>query len=180
MKRVFCIAERLAKELRQAREEEHAEAHEIATANGGGEFEPNVLIVEDDPSDAELAAIAVRAVGHVTATVAKTGDEAIDLLNRAKAGDRPPFQICFLDLNLVGSAAQGYQVLTHIRKISPQIHVIIVSGYIDQGVINFLANDRNAGGYVGIITKPLHEANLKEILAKHRMDGSDPCAGSNI
>lgn len=178
MKRVFCIAEKLVNELRQVREEEHAEAA-VATANHEN-FQANVLIVEDNESDAELAAEAVRAVGNITATIASSGDEAIRLLNSAKAGEGPPFHICFLDLNLIGSAAQGYQVLSHIRKISPQIHVIIVSGYIDQGVINFLAKDAGSGGYIGIITKPLHKANLKEILTKHRMNGTDLCSGENI
>jgi CheY-like chemotaxis protein len=178
MKRVFCIADKLVKELRAVNAEETAHLKK-ALPGAPGQFEPNVLIVEDDENDAQLSALAIRAVGGVSATIAKTGDEAIDLLNKAKAGDRPPFHICFLDLNLVGSAAQGYEVLRHIRKISPKIHVIVISGYIDQGVINFLASDKGSGGYIGIITKPLHEANLRDILAKHRMNGSDPCGDAS-
>lgn len=178
MKRVFCIAEKLVKDLRAVNAEETA--HLAKSGAAPSAFTPNVLIVEDDENDAELAAEAVRAVDNISATIAKTGDEAIRLLNAAKEGDRPPFHICFLDLNLIGSAAQGYQVLSHIRKISPQIHVIIVSGYIDQGVINFLAKDTGSGGYIGIITKPLHKANLREILSKHRMDGTNPCEGEHI
>ena len=181
MKRVFCIADKLVKELRAVNAEETAHLAKQGGAMPGlqREFEPHVLIVEDDENDAMLSAHAIEAVGGVAATIARTGDEAIKLLDAAKAGDRPPFHICFLDLNLVGSAAQGYEVLRHIRKINPKIHVIVVSGYIDQGVINFLASDKSTGGYIGIITKPLHEANLKEILAKHRMDGIDPCGDAS-
>ncbi len=174
MKRVVCIAEKLVAELRQVKAEEvRATGKAAEAAKAGADFIPNCLIVEDDEADAELSADAVRAVG-VNATIARSGDEAVRLLDMAKAGDRPPFHIVFLDLNLVGSAKQGYDVLRHIRRIAPAIHVIIVSGYIDQGVINFLAGDKSSGGYLGIITKPLHRANLSEILAKHRMNPKAP------
>lgn len=172
MERVFCIAEKLVNDLRKVRAEEAAHSGPAPDADS---FHPNCLIVEDDDNDAELAALAIEAVGNVSATIAKTGDEAIDLLNKAVAGDRPPFHIVFLDLNLIGSAAQGYHVLTHIRKIAPHIHVVIVSGFIDQGILNFLARDAGTGGYIGIVTKPLHRANLKEILAKHRMNPESLC-----
>lgn len=164
MKRIVQIAEQLAEEIRAAQREEQA-------LKGDGEASktiPNCLIVEDNPHDAELAARALRSMG-AEVRVAISGDQAIEILNQSANAVVPDFHIVFLDLNLTGSAAQGMQVLRHIRGQFPKLHVVIISGYIDEGLLNYISRSDKAGGYIGVISKPLDEMNVQEILEKHRL-----------
>lgn len=154
------MTEQLVADLREAN---------AAVLSDPDHFTPHCMIVEDDENDALLAKHAVEAVENVTADVIPSGDAAIQALRESKSGKRQPYQIVFLDLNLVGSMAQGYQVLQFIMREFPMIHVVIVSGSIDEGTLRFLAGDR----YIGVIRKPLHETNLREILRKHQMDSPD-------
>lgn len=128
----------------------------------------NCLIVEDDSNDAIMALEAVGSVGAVEAMVAKSGDEAIGLLNESVAGFRPKFDIVFVDLRLNGSEAQGQDVIRQIRERFPQTHTVIMSGYLSQGVVDALR-----GAYVGIVSKPLMPECLEEIISKHRMRHED-------
>lgn len=153
----MSITEKLAAEMRKAAREEGEPPRII----------PNCLLVEDDKADAELSIHALCAMG-AEVVHAMTGDQAIELLNKSKDPLKPDFHIVFLDLNLTGSAAQGLQVLQHIRTKFPSVHVVIVSGYIDEGILNLIASQKC--GYVGIIRKPLEKMDVAEILAKHRLD----------
>lgn len=161
------ITEQLLSDLRQTQVENAQAAAALSDA------ETNCLIVEDNEQDAYLSRMAIESVPHAHAHIASSGDDAIRLLQQSKTVGCP-FQIVFLDLNLRGSAAQGYDVLRYLRRELPHIHAIIVSGHIDSAILNFIATDKCSGGYLGVIAKPLHESNLREILAKHgRADIND-------
>lgn len=155
MNRIVSITRQLVEELREIQREEA--------------LIPNCLIVEDDDNDAELSRIALEAMGAKVHRV-KTGDEAIKILDASQDPDRPDYHIVFLDLNLIGSShmGTGYHVLKHVREKFKKLHVVIVSGYIDEGLINFITRD--PGGYIGIIQKPLERADVKEIFAKHNLN----------
>lgn len=162
MRRIVQITEKLVDDLRQAAREEGRKASTVAGA-------VRCLIVEDDCNDAELSKRALEAMG-CSVTLAATGDDAIGLLNQSVPEDQPNFDIVFLDLCLTGSAAQGIQVLTHIRKNFPELHVVVVSGFVDAGLMRFITEHKGPGsGYIGVITKPLHQMDVREILAKHRL-----------
>lgn len=124
----------------------------------------NCLIVEDDQNDAELSLEAIGNVGGVVALLARTGDEAMQLLQEAEGEFRPKFDIVFVDLKLAGSEAQGVDVIKKIQRQFPRTHTIIVSGTMSTDVLNQLQ-----GSYFGIVSKPLQRDNLDEILNKHRM-----------
>lgn len=173
VRRIACITEKLVQALRSVTIAEQTNPP-VDTLS----FQPNCLIVEDDPNDSFLSQTAVEAVGGVKVTVAKSGDEAISLLKEAQQGFRPLFHIVFLDLNLIGSTAQGYEVLSFLRIHMPKTHTVVVSGYVDDGIIQHLVGKKEkTSGYVGIIHKPLQKEDLREILAKHRMGTEpDPCA----
>lgn len=105
--------------------------------------------------------------------LARTGDEAIALLDRSKDPARPDYAIMFLDLVLRGSAAQGIEVLEHVRKFFPTVHVVLVSGHIDEGILNFIARYRGQGAYIGLVSKPLRREEVKDIFNKHRIPTKD-------
>lgn len=129
---------------------------------------PNCLLVEDDPTDAALSKYALDALG-VPVQMADSGDQAIRLLEASKDPNRPDFDIVFLDLVLRGSAAQGVQVLEYIRSHFPSVHVVLVSGFIDQGVLNLITHHKGKGAYLGVVSKPLQKSEITEILQKHRL-----------
>lgn len=153
VQRVAHIVRQLAEELRKT---DCAEASACRPVN--------CLLVEDDENDALLSLEAIGSVGGVIATLAKTGESAVQMLNEAQAGDRPLFDIVFIDLQLNGSEVQGQQLIERIRQQFPKTHTVIISGHLGQAVLDSLR-----GGYVGVVQKPLERDNLTEILAKHRM-----------
>ena len=155
MERIMHITERLVEELRAANRED------------GRAITPTCLVVEDDPDDAELSRRALEVVG-AKVEMASTGDEAIKLLRNSNNPAVPDFDIVFLDLVLRGSFAQGLEVLKFIRDKFPLLHVVVVSGHINSQMMNHLTQ-MQVGGYIGIITKPLHKLNVREILDKHRL-----------
>lgn len=161
MQRIMQVAEKLVADLREANREDETAFH-----LRNKEFVPHCLLVEDDPGDADLSKIALKAVG-AEVQVATSGDEAIQLLDDSATPGIPDYHIVFLDLVLRQSVAQGIHVLQYIRKKFPKLHVVLVSGHIDESILNFIS--RQGGGYIGIITKPLHRVNVREIMEKHRM-----------
>lgn len=131
---------------------------------------PQCLLVEDDVSDAALSEHALKQL-PVDLKIAVSGDEAIKLLDASLDPKHPDYDIVFLDLLLRGSAKQGIQVLEHIRKNFPTVHVVLVSGHIDQGVLDLLTSyKKGRGGYLGVVSKPLVVEEVQDILHKHRLD----------
>lgn len=165
MKRIMSITEKLIGELREA----------ARVAGRVPPKPPNCLIVEDEVGDAELSKRALETVG-VQVQVAVTGEEAITKLEQSKDPAKPDYDIVFLDLLLKGSIKQGLDVLEYIRSHFPSVHTVLVSAHIDAGTLAYVAKERlscSAGrggcGYIGIISKPLHKADVREVLEKHRM-----------
>lgn len=115
---------------------------------------PNALIVEDDRNDAELMQRTLNKVGCET-TVVQNGEEALKLvqLNPGK------FKIMFLDLNLPNMP--GEEVLSTVKKIDPDLHVIIVTGYDRVAVIST--------GYYGVVRKPLELDDANRIMGHHKV-----------
>lgn len=114
-----------------------------------------ILVVDDEPSVAEVVAEAIRARGD-GALVALDGNEALDIL------DATPVDGVFLDLVMPGM--NGLAVLARIRSRHPGIPVVILSGHAD---------DRQARealdlGAVDVIKKPTVLAHLTDALARLR------------
>lgn len=130
---------------------------------------PQCLLVEDDASDAALSVYALKQL-PVDLKIAASGDEAIKLLDASLDPKHPDYDIVFLDLLLRGSAKQGIQVLEHIRKNFPTVHVVLVSGHIDQGVLDLITSYKGRGAYLGVVSKPLVVEEVQDILHKHRLD----------
>lgn len=162
MKRFVSIVQQLIEDYRECNRVE---------ALASGRKMPHCLIVEDESTDIELTEYALQKLG-VTWQIARTGEDAIHLLDQSKDPLKPDFDIVFLDLVLRGSAAQGVQVLEHIRSHFPSIHVVLVSGYVDAGVLQLVAKHKGQGAYLGIVTKPLNVADATEIFKKHRFPTS--------
>ena len=86
-----------------------------------------ILVVDDDQDGLQLLDFALQSKGWDVA-VASLGSEALELFRK------DAFDLVLLDLRLPD--IDGLEVMTQIKEISPDIEVIIISGYssVDKAV----------------------------------------------
>ncbi|HET6403670.1 MAG TPA: response regulator [Candidatus Thermoplasmatota archaeon] len=114
----------------------------------------HILLVEDNPADADLVREAFASADTVRISVARTGEEALRLL----AGPKP--DLVLLDLQLPGMS--GFDVLRAIKgeRAMRQLPVLVLSGSrLSSDVAT--AYDGHANSY---IPKPVGLANLREMV----------------
>jgi PAS domain S-box-containing protein len=112
----------------------------------------SILIVDDDESTLRTLALIFDNMGYETET-ALTGRGAIE-----KARERF-FNLAFLDIKLADM--QGVELLAPLKKMHPNMVVIIITGYASLETAVRALNE----GAAGYITKPL---NMDEVLATVR------------
>ncbi|MHC1576802.1 MAG: response regulator [Methanosarcinaceae archaeon] len=116
----------------------------------------NVLIVENDPLNMELAVKLVEIEGHDTAE-AITGEDALDMV---KGSD---FDLILLDIKLSG--INGIEVLAKLQvdPATAAIPVIAVTAYAMRGDRERFLN----AGCVNYISKPIDLVEFRKTLAKY-------------
>src|SRR6476620_2280917 len=112
-----------------------------------------ILVVDDDPSVAEMIAEAVRTFGH-EAAVALDGTEGLRLL------ESTPVDGVFLDLVMPGLG--GLAVLTRIRSRFPHVPVVILSAHAGDEE----TREAMALGASEVIMKPAGLAQFTEVLSR--------------
>jgi len=120
----------------------------------------SVLIVDDDESTLKTLALIFDNKGYETET-ALTGREAIE-----KAREKP-FNLALLDIKL--SDMEGVELLVPLKKMYPNMVMIIITGYASLETAIRALNE----GAAAYITKPLNMdevlATVKEGLEKQRL-----------
>jgi len=125
-----------------------------AAALVGVDGAAHVLVVDDESTVGRMVAEMLEAVG-CRATVCTDGAEAVDLYRR-NAGE-----IDAVLLDLVMPNMDGKTVFRELKKIDPEVRVLVSSGYsVDGGAQELLAD-----GASGFIQKPYTIADLKTNLA---------------
>ena len=112
-----------------------------------------ILVVEDDPSVAQVVADALRLEGH-DVLVALDGGEGLSVLETSVVDG------VFLDLVMPG--LDGLTVLSRIRSRHPNLPVVILSAHADT---KETARARELGA-VEIIAKPTALRELTQVLAR--------------
>ncbi|MBN1841099.1 MAG: response regulator [Deltaproteobacteria bacterium] len=108
------------------------------------------LIIDDEPDMCWALEHILETLG-VNAKTAQSGEEALTLMRQNR------FDLAFLDAKLPDS--EGLELASRIRKISPDIKIVMVSGYFykDDGLIEqALAN----GIISGFISKPFRQDEI--------------------
>jgi CheY-like chemotaxis protein len=112
-----------------------------------------ILVIDDDPSVAEMIAEAIRTFGH-EALVALDGAEGLGVLESTAV------QGVFLDLVMPGLG--GLAVLTRIRNRYPHVPVVILSAHAGDEE----TREAMALGASEVILKPAGLAQFTEVLSR--------------
>jgi two-component system cell cycle sensor histidine kinase/response regulator CckA len=127
-------------------------AADRSAATGSG----HILIVDDEEAVRDFARAAVQSLGY-TASVCGDGEEAI----RTYAAHQRTIDLVILDL--VMPRLGGEETFHELKKINPDVKVILSSGYSTSAVTNRLIT----AGAVGLLSKPFQIATLANQLAHH-------------
>lgn len=120
-----------------------------------------VLLVEDNPGDAELTRLAFEEAGvECELTVAESGERALELLESPTDGDRYRPDLILLDLNLPG--INGNEVLRNVKSSDglKRIPVIAISSSAADTDVRE-SYDLHVNSY---IQKPMDMAGFVEIV----------------
>jgi len=115
------------------------------------------LIVDDDDESVEYTSTVLNRIG-VEHEVAHSGEEAVDMLNKAyNAGSG--YDVCFVDWRMPGIS--GLDVTRAIRKLyHDDALVIIISAYD----LSEVEEEARAAGATQFVTKPLFQSTVFNVL----------------
>ena len=116
---------------------------------------PTILVVEDDTVSFKLIEASLK-TSHLTILHANNGAQAIDYFNTNK-----DIKLVLLDIQLPG--VNGYEVLSHIRKVNPSLPVIAQTAYS-------MSDDKEKcieAGCDEYISKPISIHKLRELVRKY-------------
>ncbi len=125
-----------------------APSEPIHTGRGGGE---TILVVDDEEVVLKTARMSLERRGY-TVLQAENGRAAVEIFRR----DRDRVSLIVLDLSMPGMS--GQETLIELRKIKPEIEVIVSSGYSESEVARIFAVE-NVSGF---LQKPYTSARLAE------------------
>ncbi len=115
----------------------------------------SALIVDDMAEMAGLLEITIKKYGATPTVIAQTGNQALDLYSKAE------YQIVFLDINLPDML--GVAVLDELKKLDPNVYVVMVSAH--SSIENI--RDSVQHGAKGFIVKPYTPEKIKESVDKY-------------
>lgn len=119
--------------------------------DGGVSNENSVLIVDDDPM---VRGMIVQVLNNLYPLCqAQTGYEALHLITMRK-----DIKLVLLDIRMPGQG--GQDTYEEIKKMRPDVSVIIVSGYIEDVPGEMMADSQ----VKGVIEKPVDEETLVEVV----------------
>ena len=110
----------------------------------------HILLVDDEQSVRDVTRTMLENCGHTT-TEATSGEEAL----RKMANSDRPFDLVLLDLSMPGM--NGEETYERIRADDPQIPLVFISGYHQEGMPEGAAQDSQ----VGFLQKPFRMADLQ-------------------
>lgn len=146
-------------ELKVSRELTRARITELERQTGKVNFDPTVLVVEDDSNDAALVNAALEKEG-CQVFVAHSGEVACEMLQRTKGS---PFSIIFLDMKL--PTMGGVDVLRLAHQLMPRTPCVVTTGFPSG---NFM-EEATKLGYVELAIKPLTRETIVKIFKTHKI-----------
>ncbi|MBI4913187.1 MAG: PAS domain S-box protein [Acidobacteria bacterium] len=111
-----------------------------------------ILLVDDDPLIQVTAPAMLEAEGH-RVRVARGGREALLVLEAGEAWD-----LVILDMNMPGMT--GQDTFRLLRRLRPELPVLIATGFVDAGAEEILAGSTR----VSLLAKPFTRSELVQVL----------------
>ena len=124
----------------------------------------SILIVEDNPDDAELAVIALHQKGiNMPYLIARDGEEALDIaLKRKPLPDQKPTELGLILLDLKLPGKNGIEVLKELRA-SPNTRyvpvVVLTTSMLEEDMIQSYENGANS-----FVRKPVDFATFQHYI----------------
>jgi two-component system cell cycle response regulator len=112
-----------------------------------------ILIIEDDPLVLRGFETILKQEGYLVTTL-NSGETALEIINKEN------FDLILTDLNLEGM--NGIDILKRVKKISPDIPVIVITGY--ESMDSAISALR--GGAYDYLIKPCQDIDLKTTIKR--------------
>ena len=125
--------------------------------------EGKVLVMDDEESIRVLASEMLKVSGYFF-EMAKNGEEAISLYQRAQASQEP-FSAVILDLTVPGGLG-GKEAMEKLLEIDPQVKAIVSSGYSNDPIMA----EYRSFGFQAVMTKPYSLQQLSEVMFRVVME----------
>ncbi len=110
-----------------------------------------ILVLDDETKIQGILKGRLEMDGHEVFT-AESGEDGLSIITQHQP------QLVLLDLSLKGKLS-GREVLAEVKKTSPQVHVVVVTGYVEAESEEF-----QQLGASGLLKKPLNLADLDAIV----------------
>jgi len=113
-----------------------------------------ILIVDDEPSVGDALRLVLESSGYEVVLVTK----GLDGLDQARTKS---FGFSVVDLYLTDIS--GFQVISDLRNLQPQIRVLLITAHGSPQVFD----EAKKLGAVGALAKPFHPAELLKLIDSH-------------
>jgi len=143
----------------------------------------DILIVDDEPDIRDLISGVLEDEGYETRTAADS-DSAIEAINQRKPS------LALLDVWLRGSKLDGLELLAEIKKIDPDLPVIMISGHgnidtavaaISYGAIDFIEKPFEAEHLLHLVERATETQRLRKEnqILRERVGLADELTGNS-
>lgn len=114
----------------------------------------SILVVDDEPSVGDALKLVLESNGYEVVLVTK-GADGIDQARNRRFG--------FGVVDLFLTDISGFQVITDIRHLQPQIPILLITAH---GTPQVFAEAKKLGA-VGALSKPFHPADILKLIDSH-------------
>jgi len=125
-----------------------------------------VLLVDDEEALRIIGSSLLKAIGFST-MIASNGREALEIFRERGAG------IDLVLLDMIMPEMGGVEAYREFRKLSPNIPIVICSGFNVEG----FSNDIDGDDFAGSVQKPYNLDQLRDVLMNMLGDGGQGAAG---
>lgn len=113
-----------------------------------------ILIVDDEPSVGDALRLVLESQGYEV-VLATNGRDGLDQARSSRFGFGV-IDLCLTDLS-------GFEVITHLLKLQPQIPLLLITAH---GTPQVFAEAKKLGA-VGALAKPFHPAEILKLIHSH-------------
>jgi len=126
---------------------------------------PCALIVEDNPNDLVWIGEILHRLAFDVWSAGTVAQARSLLIERMLVNADRPFDIAFVDLQMVGSVGNGLDIVLMLRELALKVPVVISTGAVHSAVIDVLWGLH----YFAMAPKPMTRETMIHILECHKI-----------